>query len=107
MKINVTELLLFFDELMPATNEEQGVYWFKSLRTDGLIITFAFSKYESYVDVIIHNNSNIDISSLSLKNCSEIRVLDERRKCLEILHDNGSGRCFLSLIGSSILEYSE
>jgi hypothetical protein len=101
------ELLLFFDELMPVTNEEQGIYWFKTSRSDGLIITFSFSIYEAYVDIIIHNISKIDIASISLENCSEIRILDENRKCLEVLHENGNGRCFLSLLEGPILDYTE
>ena|SRR3989338_2965276 len=105
MNIDITQLLAIFDELMISTDEEQGVYWFKTLRPDGLIITFAFSVHEEYVDIIIHNTFKIDIASLSLENCSSIRILDEKRKCLEILHGNGKGRCFLSLLGSPILEY--
>jgi hypothetical protein len=107
MNIDITQLLTIFDELTPATDEEQGVYWFKTLRPDGLIITFAFSVNESYVDIIINNTSKIDIASLSLENCSEINVLDEKRKCLEILQKNGNRRCFLSLLGSPILEYKD
>ena len=107
MRIEITELFLFFDKLMPPTDEEQGIYWFQSLRVDGLIITFAFSLFEAYVDIVIRNNFNVDIASLGLKDCSEIRILDETRKCLEVLHNNGNGRCFLSLLGSPILEYTE
>ena len=65
MNIDITQLFTIFDELMPATDEEQGIYWFKTLRLDGLIITFAFSIYEEYVDIIIHNASKVDITSLS------------------------------------------
>lgn len=107
MKLEITKLFLFFEEIMPATDEEQGSYWLKTLRPDGLIITFAFSIHEAYVDIIIHNTSKIDIASLSLENCAEIRILDEERKCLEILHSNGRGRCFLQLTGDSILSYDE
>ncbi len=107
MKVDITALLVIFNELMAPTNEEQGIYWFKSQRPDGFSIKLSFSTYESYVDIIIHTDSKVDVVGLSLKNCSEIRVLDENRKCLEILHANGSGRCFLSLLGTPILDYSE
>ncbi len=107
MKVNIEEMLLFFDELLPVTDEERGVYWLKTVRTDGLIITFAFSTLEAYVHIIIHNTSKIDIAGMSLKNCSEIRVLDEKRKCLEILHSDERGRCFLSLLYGTILDYEE
>lgn len=107
MNVDITELLIIFDELMPSTNQEEGVYWLKTLRPDGLIIIFAFSVHEMYVDIVIHNTSKIDIASLSLENCSDIKILDEKRKCLEILHNNGKGRCFLSLSGSPLLEYKD
>jgi hypothetical protein len=107
MNIDITQLLTIFDELMPATDEEQGIYWFKTIRPDELIIIFVFSIHESYVDIIVNNTSKIDIVSLSLENCSEIKVLDEKRKCLEILCEHGNGRCFLSLLGSPLLEYKD
>jgi hypothetical protein len=107
MKTDITELLLFFDELMPMTDEERGVYWLKTLRPDGLIVIFAFSIYEAYVHIIIHNESKIDIASVTMENCSEVRILDAKRKCLEVVHDNGNGRCFVSLIASPILAYTE
>lgn len=107
MKADITQLLLIFDELLSVTKEEEGIYWFQKTRSDGLIIVFAFSVNENYVDLIIKNTSKVDIASFSLENCSEIRVLDEKRQCLEILHENGSGRCFLCLQGSPILDYKE
>ncbi len=107
MKIDITQLLSVFDDLLPATNEEQGVYWFKTLRADGVTVTLAFSIYESYVDIIIHSSIKTVAASLSLENCSDIRVLDEKKKCLEIVHNSESGRCFLALLGDSVLEYSE
>lgn len=105
MKIDIVSLLLVFDELTPATNEQEGIYWLKTRRTDGLIITLAFSIYEKYTDIIINNIDKVDIASLSFENCSEIKILDGNRKCLEILHNHG--RCFLCLSGSPILEYQE
>ncbi len=104
MKVDLTEMLLFFDEPMSPTDEEMGTYWFKTRKTNGLSMTFAFSLYEKYVDIIIRGLDQ-DIASLSLKECSEIRVLDLERKCLEVLHSNGDGRCFVSLLEGAILSY--
>jgi hypothetical protein len=107
MKIDLSQLLIVFDELLPATNEITGVYWLKALRADGIYVILAFSIYEEYVHIIIHNNLKIVPAGISLRNCSEIRVLDQKRKCLEILHYSGTGRCFLSLLEDSIVDYSE
>ena len=46
MKVDVTELLMFFDELMPGTNEEQKVYWFRATREDLIEIIFVVSIYK-------------------------------------------------------------
>ena len=108
MKFDITQLLIVFDELLtPPTDEEQGVYWFRATRTDGLIVTLSFSIYEYYADALVCNNSDIAIASINMEKCSEIRVLDEEKKCLEIVHDGSQGRCFLALTGDSILSYSE
>ena len=107
MKINLTELLIFFDELTPVTDEERGFYWFETTRPDGIKISFIFSIYESYVSVIVQTDIKTEIASVRLTKCSEIRVLDEKRKCLEILHANGTGRCFLSLLEGTILSYDD
>lgn len=107
MNFDITQLLIVFDELLtPPTDEEQGVFWLRATRPDGLIITLSFSIYEHLSGVLIHN-SDLSISSVRMKNCSEIRVLDEKKKCLEIVHSDGTKRCFLSLLGASILEYTE
>lgn len=108
MKVDITQLLIIFDELLiPPTDEELGVYWFETTREDGLRITLAFSIYECYADVMIGNNSGVGIASVSMEKCSEIRVLDEKNKSLEIVHDGSPGRCFLQLTGDIILNYQE
>ena len=108
MKVDITSLLIVFDELLtPPTDEEQGVYWFGATRDDSLIVTLSLSVYENYVTVLVCNNSDIAIARLNMKNCSEIRVLEEKKKYLEIVHDGTSSRCFLQLTGDSILSYAE
>jgi hypothetical protein len=107
VKIEITQILSIFDALLSLSNEEQGDYWFQSSRSDGLIITLAISIYECKVAVTIYNTSEVAIASVHFKSCSEVNVLDITHKCLEILHSNEKGRCFISLTGNTILEYSE
>lgn len=107
MKIEITQIMSIFDELLPLTDEEQGNYWFKGFSNDGLVITLAISIYECKTAISVYSSSSVAIASVHFKNCSEVNVLDEKRKCLEILHSNGKGRCFISLMGDTILEYSE
>jgi hypothetical protein len=108
MKADIIQLLIIFDELLtPPTDEELGVYWFRATREDGLIVTLSFSIYECYASVRIRNDSDVAIARVHMKKCSEIRVLDEKKKNLEIIHDGQSGRCFLQLTDDSILSYDE
>jgi hypothetical protein len=107
MKVDIQQLRLWFDQLEKFTEEELGIYWFKRTRADGLSIIIAFSIYEDYVDVMIRNSSKIDISSVGLKNCSELKTQGEESKYLEILHDERGGRCFVSLDGGCVLNYRE
>ena len=106
MKIDITQLLIVFDEQLPLTNEEQKIYWFKSRRRDVTTIVLGVSVYESSVVLSVYNSSDTLLTSLHLSKCSEIKVLDENRKLLEILHGKEGGRCFLSLVESSVLEYT-
>jgi len=104
MKVDITQLLILFDELMPSTNESQKYYWFKTTRKDGITIILIIDIREEKLDVIIKNQS-VDISGIGIKNCEKVQVLDEEKKCLEIISKNG--RLFLSLLSSSILDYNE
>lgn len=104
MNIDITELLIFFDELMPSTNEAQEYYWFKTTRKDGITIIFIIDIREKKIDIIIKSQS-VDISGIGLKNCYKVKILDKEKKCLEVLNNNG--RLFLSLLSSSILDYNE
>ncbi len=107
MKVDISEMLLFFDELLPSTDEELGQYWFKTTRSDRISVTFIFSIYEKSVSVIVRANPKVAAASVDLEHCAEIRVLDHKKKCLEVLQKDNKGRCFLSLLDDSVLDYSE
>jgi len=108
MKVDIPKLLMVFDELLtPPTDEKLGNFWFKTIRTDGLVVVFSFSVYDNYVGILVRDSSDTAIASVNMKDCSEIRVLDESKKHIEIIHDNSKNRCLLLLVGDDILSYSE
>ncbi len=107
MKVDITELFVFFDEVMPSTDEEQKIYWLKTTREDQLTVICIISIFEESVAILIENEKETCISSVDFKNCPQIRILDQEKKCLEVLSSDGHGRCFLSLLGDSILSYNE
>lgn len=108
MNVDITELLIIFDDLKSSSlEEEKGIYSFRTIRPDTLKITLSFSTHDNHVDVFVADSSDRDITRMKMKNCSDIRVLDQDKKHLEILHDENGGRCFLNLLGDSILDYVE
>lgn len=107
MDVNLTDLLIFFDEQLPISDEEQRYYWFRSVRADGVSVDMSISLYDHHVTVGVDHGQGVGLVTLFMKDCSQIRVLDQQRKCLEIIHEGGGGRCFLALSGSPIVEYTE
>lgn len=107
VQFNLTQLLVVFDQLLPLTDEEQKIYWLQRERADGFSILLCVSAYEDTVDISISYKNEVVVSSVSLKPCFEINVLEENRKSLEVLSGKGNDslvRCFLSLDGDTILE---
>lgn len=80
MKVDITELLIFFDELMPTTNEDQKIYWFRATRKDQISIIFVVSVYEESVGILVENNNGINIARLDLEKCSDVKILYHSRK---------------------------
>lgn len=103
---DLTSLLIVFDEIDPLTDEEQQSYWLNSYRSDNIKIWLSFSKWDrdGCVTVEYTNKKNF---SCSFNNCFCINVLDEKKKCLEILcgeKDSITLRIFISLKGDNILD---
>ncbi len=105
MKLNLLDILCFFEQQHPKTNEAEGLYYYEVERDDGLKIIFSFELEKKSVSVVIRNQSNRIVSQLQLTNCSEINILDDKRKLLEIWHNNREDRCFVSLFGNIICSY--
>lgn len=83
------------------SNEETCIYWFRAQCKNDLKMTFTLSVYEEYVGIVIYGN-NLSIASLDMENGLKIGILDEKKRILEIVHDNGRGRCLLDLSGDTL-----
>lgn len=106
MEIDLTTLLVIFDEWLSSESEEaKGIYHLSTLREDGLRIQIRCSEPGNRVRVNVSLHPDIEIVDITMNNCRLVRVLDEEKKCLEILHDRG--RCFLALSNDSVIDYSE
>lgn len=103
---DLTSLLMVFDELDPLTNEEQKFYWLNFYRPDKIKILLSFSEWDGNGDVVAEYDSKSNFSC-SFKRCFSIKVLNEKKKCLEVLcgeKESPTLRIFISLIGDNILE---
>jgi hypothetical protein len=101
MDFDLSSLLIVFDELLPLTDEEQQMYWLKFTRPDGITITLSFSMYEGDTNVIVQCNPAVACASIQITQCTAVRVLEIKRKTLEVIGGNAdsfSKRCFISLI---------
>jgi hypothetical protein len=107
MDFNITDLLILFDELDNLTNEELGEFWFRSYAVKEFIVTLIIYKHDLNTSVIVKTIDNFEVASVDLINCNKIRVLDFDRKCLEILHNSETGRCFISLLEGPIMSYDD
>ena len=107
IKFDVADLLSVFDELLPMSDEERGIYWFKSTRSDGISITLSFSAYELSANIIVRCDANVSCSSIEVKDCTLVRVLEPERNCLEIVGGDITSpkmRCLLCITSDNILE---
>jgi hypothetical protein len=107
IEFDITELLIIFDELGAATNEELQYYWLNYSRPDEIKITLTLSKWEQNGVISITKDNNICFSRISYKDCNIIKVLDEEKKCLEVLcgeKESPTLRIFISLEGDNIIE---
>jgi hypothetical protein len=106
IKFDLAELLLAFDEVLPMTDEEKGIYWLRSTRPDSIIIILCFSVYEMSANVIVRCNPQVVCSSVEMARCTSIKVLEAEKRCLEIISEGTASnlRCVLCLTGENILE---
>ena len=107
MKVDIPKLILIFDILYDDTEESraEGRYWLIAKRSDGMSISLLFSIYELNVRTSVTSHSGKCLMSLNFDRCKEIKILDEKKKCLEIIPAHERERCLLSLSGNPILEY--
>jgi len=110
MDFDLSSLRVVFDELLPLTDEEQKIYWFKFTRSDSITISLVFSVYEGEVHVIVRCNSEVACASIKITQCTAVRVLEIEKKSLEVISGNAdslSKHCFISLLGDAIVEFED
>ena len=104
MKVDITELLIFFDEQAPATEEEKGYYWFRSSYSSS-VVNLIFSLFEETCTISVYVYAETVTTSLRFNECISINILDQEKKCLEVL--SSSGRCFLAIKEVLKVEYED
>jgi len=106
IEANLTDLLIVFDDLLPGTDEDKGVFLFVYRRPDTYEVRVNASLKSGYCAVSLYDAKKNCLSATSINPCRTIRVLDVERKCLEIVggvSQNWIVRCLINLTGDVIL----
>ncbi len=80
---DLPDLLMVFDSF----EESSEFYTLSITRPDGISIRFSFSKYEKkvYLYIRVSPDTKIFFAGASMMNCDRIRVLDIKRKHVEVI----------------------
>ncbi len=109
--LNVDELKLIFDEMLPTNtrDEELGSFSFRDTRADGISLFFSVNHVEERAIVVIKCSSGVCAASLEISNCKEVRVVDDavRHRVIELHWKDArsqSRKAVLELDGDPILK---
>jgi len=108
MDANLTDLLIVFDDLLPGTDEDKGVYLFVYRRPDAYEVRLHASLNSGFCAISLYDNKQNCLSDTCVNPCSAIRVLDIDRKCIEVIggvKGNWIFRGLLNLTGTDILDF--
>ncbi len=105
--MSIPDLRSCFDTVLNSTNEELGHYFYQITRNDGYKIICIITPRDHDISIIISDNLNAEISSLSIGKCAEVRVIDKENKVIELFHGNGRGRGIINLLGNPIYTYND
>lgn len=107
MEFDITSLQAEFDNLLPATDEEQQMFWLNSVRDDEIVITLIISRYEQTATLIVRYPTGDITTALSLTDCNSVKVLDGTVSgIIEVICAKPSLkiRCLLSLRGQNLVQ---
>jgi hypothetical protein len=86
MKVDLPALLAIFDFYLSTEQQQlKGHFDFKQIRTDGIVIAMYLFDPDSSAEVLVFLKNN-PILKMMLYHCHEIRVLDEKKKIVEIIY---------------------
>ena len=103
---DLADLLTYFDELLPTSDEERGIYWFKATRPDGVTVVLCFSAYELTASIIVRSGSGAACAYVELSQCTSIQLLSPEKSCVEIISGASTSpgtRCLICLAAETVL----
>ena len=101
MEKNIFDLLVVFDDVLPQTpdDEANARFTFISHRSKDFAIYLHISPADMYSNICVKVEGKF-IRLVEFMYCKRIRVLDQKKKCIEIVGgsiDSFDIRCFLQL----------
>jgi hypothetical protein len=85
IEINITDFLIFFDDLLPQTPEEEleQKYTFVCKRDENSLLYLYVSLFERYATISLKMPDKF-IRLLEFKHCRQLRALNDKRSAVEI-----------------------
>jgi hypothetical protein len=84
------------------SHPDRGDYWFDYRRPDGVAVRLILGVFDRKVIIGIDYGATAT-TSLHLKKCDRVRVLEVERRTVEVVSAEYSIRCFLSLDGETLM----
>lgn len=105
LDFDLGELVAVFGEPTSLSKPELQDYWFSYERVDGATVTLSLSGFERVASVLVRCQDSLAIGPLRMENCIQVRVLEAERKTLEMVSEERSARCFVSLDGEALVDF--
>jgi hypothetical protein len=93
---------VFGEPLERHSHPERGDYWFEYHRPDGVVVRLILGLYDRKVAIGIDRGAAAG-TSVHLEKCDRVRVLDAKRRTVEVVATEWSLRCFLALDGETLM----
>ena len=79
LDFKLDELKLVFDEMLPASGEDQelGSFSFRDTRADGVGVFFSVNQVDERVIVVINARPGVCAASITISRCKTLRVVDD------------------------------
>ncbi len=105
LDFDLAELVAVFGEPTSLSKPELQDYWFSHERADGAIVTLSLSGFRRCRFRLGSLPGFLGSRPSTYGKLHRVRVLEAERKTFEIVSEEPSARCFVSLDGEALVDF--